>query len=178
MKKIINATMLTLVALLVLTFNASAQTAAPAPTPERIDLSKEGEVKSIQFTIKGGDTRKFAVHLPKDKYLWVYFSDPSLDNAPPSTVKIDSAQTTYTGAPGSRADVPGGVIAKLNWELLDNADKKIFAGSERQIDTPQIAADGEYFLTVKCITVDGCTNWLRVKTDKNPSVQAVTVDFP
>jgi hypothetical protein len=177
MKKIINAAMLTLVALL-LTFNAQAQTAAPSPTPERIDLSKEGELKTIPFTLKLSETIKFVVKLPKDKYLWVYFLDPSLDNAPPSTVNIDSSQTSFAGVNGSRQGDRGGIAAGFIWELTDTADKKIFTSSNViQVDSPQIPADGEYNLTINCKTGE-CKNWLRIKVDKTAAAQTTTVDFP
>ena len=177
MKKIINASMLALVALL-LTFNAQAQTAttSPAPTPERIDLSKEGDLKAIQFTLKLYETKKFVFQLPKDKYLWVYFLDPSMENATNPLVQVDSAQSSYAGASGT-TDYNGTLPTKITWELMDNADKKIFAGSDVKIDSPQISADGEYFLTIKCMTGE-CKNWLRVKVDKTAAVQTATVDFP
>lgn len=174
MRKVINAVMLTFAALF-LTYGARAQTAAPAP--ERIDLSKEGDLKAIQFALKLYETKRYVLQLPKDKYLWVYFLDPSLESgAANPLVKVDSAQSTYAGASGT-TDSNGTLSAKTTWELTDKADKKIFAGSDVKVDSPQVSADGEYFLTIKCVTGE-CKNWLRVKVDKTAAQQTATVDFP
>ena len=175
MKKIINAVMLTLVALL-LTFNTQAQTASP--TPEKIDLSKEGELKTIPFTLKLSETKKFVVQLPKDKYLWVYFADPSLDNANNPLRQVDSAQTSFAGVNGSRQGDTGGIAAGFIWELTGAADKKIFTSSNIiKVDSPQIPTDGEYYITINCNTGE-CKNWLRIKVDKEAAAQTATVDFP
>jgi hypothetical protein len=180
MKKIINAVMLTLVAALLLTFNTQAQTAAPSLTPERIDLSKEGELKTIPFTLNLSETKKFVVQLPKDKYLWVYFADPSLDNSTNSNplVQVDSSHTSFAGVNGSRQGDRGGINAGFIWELTGAADKKIFTSSNViKVDSPQIPADGEYYLTINC-TTGACKNWLRIKVDKEAAAQTATVDFP
>ena len=185
MKKITNTAMLMLAALLLLAFNAQAQTAVPSPTPEKIDLAKEGDLKTIKFTLKEGETKKYAAQLTKDKYLYVYFSDPSLDNATALTnplVQKDSAQTSFAGARGTTSDASVAPTAKINWELTENMDKKVFTSSDIKMETPQIPADGEYFITLKCVASGGCTNWLRVKVEKTAlpptSGAAVTVEFP
>jgi hypothetical protein len=184
MKKFINAAMLMVVALL-LTVNTQAQTATPSPTPERIDLSKEGDLKTIAFTLKEGETKKYAARLTKDKYLYVYFSDPSRDNATTLTnpmVQIDSAQTSFAGVRGSTSDASVAPTTKITWELTENMDKKVFTSSDIKTETPQIPADGEYFITLKCVASGGCTNWLRVKVEKTAlpptSGTHINVEFP
>ncbi len=178
MKKIINVAMLTFAALLVFTFNAQAQTDTTTPTLERIDLSKEGDTKAIQFSLKLSETKKFVLQLPKDKYLWVYFADPSLDNATNPLKQVDSSQVSFAGVNGSRQGDRGGIAAGFIWELTGAAEKKIFTSSNvLQIDSPQIPADGEYYLTINC-TTGVCNNWLRIKVDKTAAAQTATVDFP
>ena len=181
MRKFIDAAALTLAALF-LTFDAQAQTAAPAPTPERIDLSKEGDLKAINFTLKEGQAKKFAARLAKDKYLYVYFQDPSLDTATGLTnvlVQKDSAQTSFAGVRGTTSDGAVAPTAKTTWELTDTSDKKVSSGSDLTMEAPQISADGEYFITLKCVTSGGCTNWLRVKVEKTaPPPSTTTVEFP
>lgn len=182
MKKIINAApfgfAVTALLLLVFAFNAQAQTAVTSPTPERIDLSKEGELKTIPFTLKLSETKKFVVKLPKDKYLWVYFADPSLDNVTNPLKQVDSAQTSFAGVNGSRQGDTGGIAAGFIWELTGAADKKIFTSSNIiKVDSPQIPADGEYYLTINCTTGE-CKNWLRIKVEKEAAAQTATVDFP
>ncbi|HEX8287055.1 MAG TPA: hypothetical protein VF556_03620 [Pyrinomonadaceae bacterium] len=177
MKKVINAAMLTF-AVLFLVLGAQAQTAATAPTPERIDLSKEGDLKAIQFSLKLSETKKFVIQLPKDKYLWVYFADPSLDNATNPLKQVDSSQTSFAGVNGSRQGDSGGIAAGFIWELTGASDKKIFTSSNViKVDSPQIPADGEYYLTINC-TTGVCNNWLRIKVDKTAAAQTATVDFP
>jgi len=118
--------------------------------------------------------------LLKDKYLYVYFLDPSQDNAGPSTVKVDSAQSTYAGMVGttnSNVLVPK---AKIEWEVTNGETKKIFSGTDVRIEHAQVRADGDYYITLKCVTGNHelpCEYWLRLKVDKNPP-PAVTVDFP
>jgi hypothetical protein len=169
MKKIINAAILVFAALLLFT-DAQAQ--------ERIDLSKEGDLKAIKFTLKEGETKNFVVQLPKDKYLYVYFLDPSFDTATNPTVKVDSAQSSYAGAPGTTSGEVPVPKAKVNWELTNSTAQKIFAGSDVKMETPQIPADGDYSLTLKCVTYGGCLNWLRVKVEKTAPSTEVKVDFP
>ena len=179
MKKVTNTVMLMLAALLLLAFNAQAQTATPAPTPERIDLSKEGELKSIPFTLKIYETTKFVVKLPKDKYLWVYFLDPSLDNATNPLKQVDSSLVSIAGGNGTTESSKNGIASGFVWELTDTTDKKIFTSSGFiKIDAPQIPADGEYYLTINCNKTVECKNWLRIKVDKEAAAQSVTVDFP
>lgn len=176
MKKIINAAMLTLFALLALSFNAPAQT---TPAPEKIDLSKEGDLKAIKFTLKEGETKKYAAQLTKDKYLYVYFLDPSLDTVTNPLVQKDSSSTTIAGGKGTTSDDSKNPTAKTTWELTENLDKKVFSGTDLKMETPHISADGEYYITLKCAASEGCTNWLRVKVEKTaPSSAPVTVDFP
>ena len=76
-----------------------------------------------QFTAFDPETKKFVVQLPKDKYLWVYFADPSLDNATNPLRQVDSSQTSFAGANGTRQGDTGGVAAGFIWELTGAADK-------------------------------------------------------
>lgn len=177
MKRFINTVFLSLAALLLLAFNAQAQTAAP--TPEKIDLSKEGDLKVIKFTLNEGETKKYAAQLTKDKYLYVYFLDPSLDTVTNPLVQKDSAQTTFAGMRGTTSDGAVTPTAKINWELTENLDKKVFTGTDIKVETPHISANGEYFISLKCVTSGGCTNWLRVKVEKTaPPSAPITVEFP
>lgn len=170
----INAAMLIITALFLLT-GAQAQT-ADAPTPEKIELTKDGEVKAIKYTLKQYEIKRFAARLLKNKYLYVYFLDPSLDNAPPSAVKLDSAQTTYSGAPGTTNYDGSGVKAKIEWEVTNGVAQKVFSGTDAKADHTQISADGDYLITLKCISSAGCDYWLRVKVDKE-APQPVTIDL-
>jgi hypothetical protein len=183
MKKLINAIILMLPVLLIVS-SVRAQTATPSPasTPERIDLSKEGDLKAIKFTLKEGETKKYAAQLSKDKYLYVYFSDPSLDNSATLTnplVQKDSAQTSFAGVRGTTSDGAVAPTAKITWELTENLDKKVLSSSDLKMETPHISADGEYYITLKCVVSGGCTNWLRVKVEKTaPASAPATVEFP
>jgi hypothetical protein len=45
------------------------------------------------------------------------------------------------------------------------------------METPQVPADGDYYLTLKCVSDRACEYWLRVRVEKTPPAP-VTVDFP